>query len=301
MSTGENSLVDKTSVVVKTSCQAQIKRELRCNAEGISVVEKKLHLLQGLESHLVVGEFLDLHQLCKSGFWLSFYLNILTDLVGNFLIKALFVHHLGLDRLPRLLVKLVNSRADRPEFISRNAGNIEHSIEKTPVIDLHLVRADGHTLENLAHHREHLRIGNHHTIVSSNIQIALIKLSEPSSAHRRVVTAVHASDVVAFDGGDAIHRDKTSERHGQVIAKREELSALVGKVINELGIFTVLAGQCFFSLKNRGVDGHRTVLFEDIRDYFEHLFAHSHLLGVEITRTLGDLRLSPQISRGHSL
>jgi hypothetical protein len=70
--------------------------------------------------------------------------------------------------------------------------------------------------------------------------VALVELPEPALGHGRVVASVDARDVVSLDVVDGVRGEVARERHGQVVAQRAKLAALVGEVVDELGILAVL-------------------------------------------------------------
>lgn len=73
----------------------------------------------------------------------------------------------------------------------------------------------------------------------------LIKLSVSSTSHCWIVSSVHFSNVVPLQGTDLAHRQVPRQGDGQVVSQGEDLSALVFQVINQFGIFPILASQDF--------------------------------------------------------
>jgi len=67
------------------------------------------------------------------------------------------------------------------------------------VIHLHLEVTDFKSLEDLLNNGEHFSVRDHHSVVSSDIEIALIELSEAAFAHLRLITSVDLSNVEALD------------------------------------------------------------------------------------------------------
>lgn len=78
-----------------------------------------------------------------------------------------------------------------------------------------------------------------------------------------VLSPVDLGDVVPPDLLDAMLRDVPRERHRQVVAQGAELAALVGEVVDELGVLAVLAGEDILALEDRGVDRNGAVALED--------------------------------------
>ena len=73
--------------------------------------------------------------------------------------------------------------------------------------------------------------------------------------------------------------------------ERQDLSALVSQVIDELAVFSILAHQCLAQLKDRGVDAHSAVALKDGCDHLEGVLANHELLGGEVAGALGSLGL----------
>ena len=87
------------------------------------------------------------------------------------------------------------------------------------MVNLDSELADFESLQDFTDDREHLRIRDHQSIVSSNIKIALVKFSESTLAHLRLIASVNFCNVEALDLLNALGSDVTSERNRKVISK----------------------------------------------------------------------------------
>lgn len=67
------------------------------------------------------------------------------------------------------------------------------------MVDLNNEVLDVQSLQNLLHNRNDFGIWNHRIILSSDIQITLVKLSESSFSHDRLVPPVYLADVESFN------------------------------------------------------------------------------------------------------
>jgi hypothetical protein len=120
------------------------------------------------------------------------------QLVGHLFGKALLSNQLFLDLLPWFFVKFVDARADGFELAFLAARKLHHRVQKLPMIHLNLEVADVKSLENLLNNGEHLSVRDHQRVVSSDIEIALVELSETAFAHLRLITSVDLSNVEAL-------------------------------------------------------------------------------------------------------
>ena len=74
-----------------------------------------------------------------------------------------------------------------------------------------------------------------------------------------------------------------SEGDGEIITKRALLSSLIFKIIDQLGVFSILASENLLEFENRGINLHSSVLLEDVSNHVNDLSSDSHLVGVEIS------------------
>ena len=145
------------------------------------------------------------------------------------------------------------------------------------MIDLDHELADFKSFEDFADDREYLRIGDHESIVSSNIEIALIELSESTLIHLRLITSINFGNMEALNLLNALGSNVTSERHGEIVPECKQLSTLVLQIIDKLAILTILASQSLFQFKNWRVNLTCTVLVEYPLNFVEGVFTDGHL------------------------
>jgi len=160
---------------------------------------------------------------------------------------------------------------------------------------------------------QNLSIGDHRIVGTGNVEIALVELAHAALGHGGLVTAVDLCDVVALDVLDgSVHGEPSGEGDGQVVTQRAQLSTLVGEVVDELAVLTVLAREdlleledrtvgsvesacrtrhCFLPAHNSRIDSDSTVTLEDVGDGAEDLVADDHVLALPVLSTLGYLEL----------
>ena len=69
--------------------------------------------------------------------------------------------------------------------------------------------------------------------------------------------------------------------------ERQDLATLICKIIDELGVLTILPHQRLSQLKDRGVYANRPMALEHSRDLVEGNLPDSHLLWAEVSGPLG--------------
>lgn len=225
----------------------------------------------------------------------SLQLHKLVKFVAHLVGETLLIDELFAYSFPRLLVKLINRRADGLELALLTAGKLNHGVEELPVVQFHDEVADLERLQDVNNDGEQVSVRNHDTVGAGDVEVALVELTEAASLHLRVITSVHLSDVEALDRRNAVLGHISCEGHGQIVAQREQLAALVLEVVDELALFAVLARERLLELEDGRVDLAGTVLLEDTSDDPEGLFTNSHFLGAHIARALRALGLASSL------
>ena len=133
--------------------------------------------------------------------------------------------------------------------------------------------------ENLDHDRDSFSISDHWTVSAGDVEIALVELPPPSALGLRLVATVHVQDVTICHGTTrwdlhsryvvtldvaAVARGNKArkghlnhlrynrksalksrrEQHSEVVAQGQQLSSLIGKIVNQLGVFAIPAIIC---------------------------------------------------------
>ena len=169
------------------------------------------------------------------------------------------------------------------------------------MVQLDLEGADGERGEDLRGDRDHLGVGHHGQVGARHVEVALVELAVPPARQLGVVPPVDLGDVEALDVAHRVHGQEAGEGHGQVVAQRQELPALVRQVVDQLAVLPVLARQRLLELEHGRVDLHRPVAVKDAPDGGEGPRPHLHLLGPEVARALGDLGRAPHPTRPQAL
>ena len=74
-------------------------------------------------------------------------------------------------------------------------------------------------------HRKHLSVSDHERVGACNVKVALKELAEAAACSLRLVTAVHARNVVPLDVAQAVERNVACKGHRQIIAQAQRLAA----------------------------------------------------------------------------
>ena len=176
------------------------------------------------------------------------------QLVGHLFSKSFLIDQLQFNFIPRLLIELVNGRANALELSLLTASKLNHSIQELPVIDLDLECANLKVSEDLDHHSEDLGIRDHGGIVTCDVEVALVELSEATFAHLWLITSVHLCNVESLDTGNLLLCHISGKWHREVIPERKEFTTLILQIIDELRVLSILVGQSLFELENRSVN-----------------------------------------------
>ncbi len=87
------------------------------------------------------------------------------------------------------------------------------------MVDLDSELADIESLQDFTDDRKHLRVRDHEGIVPSNIEIALIELSESTFVHLRLITSVYFRHMEALNLLNTLSSDVTCERNSEIISQ----------------------------------------------------------------------------------
>mmetsp|Transcript_11251 Transcript_11251/g.41990 ORF Transcript_11251/g.41990 Transcript_11251/m.41990 type:complete len:290 (-) Transcript_11251:1362-2231(-) len=227
----------------------------------------------------------------------------LPDAIRRRLVQAL-VQHLGLDRLPRLLVQLVHGGADGAKLRCGAAADLKDGVQDAAVIELDFERADGKIAKDADHDGEHFCICHHDVVRAGDVEVTLIELTVAPSRQLRIVSPVHLRHVEALDVAWSVHGKVPGERHRQIVPQGEDLAALVRKVVDELRVLSVLPSQGFLQLKDGRVNLHGSVHLENPANDSERFLAHAHLRWMEVPRpprNLGHSATRPRLHAGQAL
>lgn len=75
----------------------------------------------------------------------------------------------------------------------------------------------------------------------------------------------------------------SSKRHCKVIAKSQQFTALIFKIVNQLAILSVLTRESLFKLKNRSVNFRSAVFLKNPFNNVQRLLFDSHLQWSHVT------------------
>ena len=82
------------------------------------------------------------------------------------------------------------------------------------MVELYLKFTHWKLRQNLRGNRNCLGVGNHGSVVSSDVKVALIKLSVPTSTQLGLISPIHLRDVIPFDVAHAIHSEVSRKGYG---------------------------------------------------------------------------------------
>ena len=150
------------------------------------------------------------------------------------------------------LVELVYGAANGPDLICGDPAYLEDAIQDLPVVDLDSVLSLplGQIFKYLLDDPQYLSVWQHGVVLACNVKVALVELAHTAFRHGRLVSSVDLGDVVAFDVLRRILGAEAREGNGEVVAQRADLAALVGKVVDELAVFAIFAGECLSELED---------------------------------------------------
>mmetsp|Transcript_3033 Transcript_3033/g.6554 ORF Transcript_3033/g.6554 Transcript_3033/m.6554 type:complete len:228 (+) Transcript_3033:889-1572(+) len=226
----------------------------------------------------MISKFLALHQRIIHVPRLALENHKLPDSIGHFARQTLLVDHFSSHLFPRFLVQLIHRTANGPKLLGGDTAQIQNGIQKSSMIEFDPKVTDGKRIQNFARHRQAFRIWHHPSVHPGNVEIALIKLPVPSPGQGRLIPPVDFADVIPFDISHGIDRQKPGEGNGQIVPQRQQFSSLIGQIVNQFGILSVLSGQRLLELKDGSVDFDGPVTFEDATDDLKGLVANIHLL-----------------------
>jgi hypothetical protein len=126
-----------------------------------------------------------------------------------------------LDLFPGLLVKFVDGGTNGLELSLLTATQLNHGVQELPVVDFEHEVAYSQFADDLSHYLHDFCVWDHEAISSSNIEIALVELSESALVHLRVVSSVNFGDVESFDAGKVLVRNISSEWDSQIVSERQ--------------------------------------------------------------------------------
>ena len=87
------------------------------------------------------------------------------------------------------------------------------------MVDLNLEFADIKRSENLADDGEHLGIRDHERIITCNVKVALVELSEPAFVHLWLVSPIDLGHVESLDLLDPLCGHVPGEGHRKVVTE----------------------------------------------------------------------------------
>lgn len=162
------------------------------------------------------------------------------------------------------------------------------------MIDLQHEVADVQACQDFTDYRDYLRIRKHRAICTSDVKVALVELTVPALRHLRLVTAVDFSNVEALNRRQRFFSHVPGEWHCQVVSQGQDLAALVLKVVYKLAVFSVLASEGLFQLKDRRINFTSSMFLKNSSDRLEGLVSDRHLQRCHVSgslRTLGSASL----------
>ena len=145
-------------------------------------------------------------------------LDELMELVSLLLGAALLLLKLLAYLRPGLFVKLINRRANSLELSLLTSSDFNHGVKKLAVVNFNNEVSHVQASQNVIDDSQYFSVGDHGRVGSSDIEIALVELSEPTLLHLRLVATVDLGNVESLDARQAVLSDISGEGDSQVIS-----------------------------------------------------------------------------------
>ena len=210
-------LVDHTGIVVQPTGQAEIEADEFEFSHRLKVLEKDSQILHGLQGALVVAKLFRFHQSLVHCPRFALLQYELADFVGHFGLEALVFGHFTLHFLPRLLIELIDGTANGAEFVGGNAAEVQNGIQESSVVELDAKVSDGKCIENIAGNADAFGIGDHPSVRSGNVEIALVKLTIPALGQLGLIATINLADVESLDVAYRVEGEESRKGHRQIV------------------------------------------------------------------------------------
>lgn len=115
--------------------------------------------------------------------------------IGLLVSDTFCLYQLLPDLCPWLLIQFIYRTANSFELVRFTIRLLDHHFEYFSVVDLDQKARHSDSFQDLLHDGQHLGIWNHRIIFASNIEIALVELSEPALIYCGLISPVYFPDV----------------------------------------------------------------------------------------------------------
>ena len=217
--------------------------------------------------------------------------------IGLLLTDSFGFDQLVFDLSPGHFVKLVNRTANGFKLRGITVCLLDHHFENFPMVNFDQEAIHSHGFQNFLHDSQDFRVRDHGVIFASDVEIALVKLSESALVDCGLIPSINFSNMESLyflDIGVVGH--EPGEGNSEIVSQTALLATLVLQIVDKFGVFSVFTSENLFEFKDRSVNLDPTMLLKNFNNCINDFPPNGHLVRVVITSAFGGFDFETKLS-----